>query len=98
LDEPFSRMQNPARRAERYRKVAEEYVELARDAPSPFLRTYYQRVAQDYRTRADEELRIVEQDGAATRSDRRLEHRAGAEGQAPAHRGGGDGGCGPRAA
>jgi hypothetical protein len=38
MDEPFSRMQDPAKRAERYEKVAEEFAELAKDASSPFLR------------------------------------------------------------
>ena len=34
MDDPFTRMQDPARRAERYRKVAAEYFELA-DVPRP---------------------------------------------------------------
>jgi hypothetical protein len=40
MGDPFSRMQNPARRAERYRQVAAEYSECAKDASSPFLRTH----------------------------------------------------------
>jgi hypothetical protein len=35
----------PAKRAERYQKLAEEYAELANAASSPFLRAYYQRMA-----------------------------------------------------
>jgi hypothetical protein len=35
MDDPFSSMQNPARRAERYRQVAAEYSEWAKDASSP---------------------------------------------------------------
>ena len=67
MDDPFSRMHDPARRAERYRKVAAEYDELASDAASPFLRAYFQRIAEQYRQQAAGELRVVEQDGAAIR-------------------------------
>jgi hypothetical protein len=47
MDDPFSSMQDPAKRAKRYEKVAEEYSELAKDASSPFLRAYYQRIAEE---------------------------------------------------
>ena len=70
MDDPFSRMQDPARRAERYRKVAEEYAELANAASSPFLGAYYQRIAEQYRMHAKGEDRIVEQEGAAIRERR----------------------------
>ncbi len=59
-------MDDPVR-AERYQKVAEEYAELAEAASSPFLRAYHRRVADEYRTHAERELRVVEQDGAAVR-------------------------------
>ena len=37
MDDPFSRMQDPMRRADRYQKVAAEYYDLAKDAYSPIL-------------------------------------------------------------
>jgi hypothetical protein len=67
MDEPFSRMQDPAKRAERYEKVAEEYADLAKDASPPFLRAYYERIAEQYRMHAQGELRVIEQEGAAAR-------------------------------
>ena len=66
MDDPF-RMQDPAKMAERYEKVAEEYAELAKDASSPFLREYYQRIAEQYRMHAEGEETLVEQEGAAVR-------------------------------
>jgi hypothetical protein len=51
MDDPFSRMHDPMRRADRYQKVAGEYYDLARAASSPFLREYYQRTAEEYRVR-----------------------------------------------
>jgi hypothetical protein len=65
MDDPFSGMKNPARRAERYRQTAAEYSELANDASSTFLRTYYRRIAEDYRLRAEGELRVLEREGAS---------------------------------
>jgi hypothetical protein len=67
VDDPFSKMKDPARRADRYRKVAAEYEELASDTTSPFLRAYYRRIAEHYHQQAAGELRIVEQDGSAMR-------------------------------
>jgi hypothetical protein len=64
LDQPFSRMQDPSKRAERYEKMAEEFAELAKDASSPFLRAYYQRIAEQYHMHAEGELRAIEQEGA----------------------------------
>jgi hypothetical protein len=54
------------RRADRYQKVAGEYYDLARGASSPFLREYYQRTAEEYRVRAQGELRVLERDGASS--------------------------------
>ena len=65
MDDPFSGMQDPARRAERYRQVAAEYSELANDAASPFLRTHDRRLAEEYRLRAEGELRVLEREGAS---------------------------------
>ena len=67
MDEPFSRTQDPEKEAERYEKVAAEYSALAKDAASPFLRAYYQRIAEQYRKHAEGELKDIEQDGAAAR-------------------------------
>jgi hypothetical protein len=67
MDDPFSSMQNPARRAERYRQVAAEYSEWAKDASSPFLRTHCRRLAEEYRLRAGE-LRVLERESATARS------------------------------
>jgi hypothetical protein len=64
---PFDRMQDVERRADRYRKVATEYQDLADDAASPFLRTYFQRIAEHYHQQAAGELHAVEQDGSAMR-------------------------------
>jgi len=64
MDDSFSRMQDPAKRAERYQKVAEEYAELAKGASSPFLRSYFQRIAEEYLLRAQGELRVLESEGA----------------------------------
>jgi hypothetical protein len=60
-------MRDLARRAERYHKVADEYLELADAASTPFLRAYYHRVAEQYRQHAAGDLRVVEQDGASIR-------------------------------
>jgi hypothetical protein len=65
MDDPFSRIQDPAKRAERYRKMAEEYAELVKEASSPFLRAYYQRIAEQYRMHTEGELRVLEREGAA---------------------------------
>src|ERR1700683_3446738 len=56
MDDPFGGMQNQARRSERYRKVAAEYSEWAKDASSPFVRPHYRRVAEEYRLRAEGQL------------------------------------------
>jgi hypothetical protein len=60
-------MKDPVRRAERYHKIADEFIELASGASTPFLRAYYERVAQQYRDHANGELQPVEQRGAAAR-------------------------------
>jgi hypothetical protein len=65
MDDPFSRMQHPLRRADRYQKMAGEYYDLAKEASSPSLRAYFQRTAEEYRVRAQGELRVLEREGAA---------------------------------
>jgi hypothetical protein len=44
--------------------MAEEYAGLAKDAYLPILRAYFQRTAEDYRVRAQGELRVLEREGA----------------------------------
>jgi hypothetical protein len=46
--------------------VAGEYSALAGAASSPFLRSYYQRIAEDYQLRAEGELRVAGREGAST--------------------------------
>jgi hypothetical protein len=66
MDDPFNQMRDPRKRADRYQKVAGEYYELAKEASSPFLRAYFQRVAEEYRVRAQGELRVLEREGASS--------------------------------
>ena len=49
-------MQDPLAKAYRYRKVADEFSNLAKRTSSGFSRGYYQRIAQQYQTLADSEL------------------------------------------
>jgi hypothetical protein len=67
VDYPFGMMKSSVSRAERYRKVAAEYSELAEGTYSPMLRAYYERIAHQYREHANGELRAVEQDSMAAR-------------------------------
>jgi hypothetical protein len=72
MNDSFSTMRDPLRRADRYQKVAGEYYDLAKAASSPFLRAYYQRTAEEYRVLAHGQLRVLEREGAsaAGRSER----------------------------
>ena len=54
-------------RADRYRKGAAEFSELAENAASPFVRGYYQRIAERYLLLAADESRLPEGDGKLTR-------------------------------
>jgi hypothetical protein len=56
-------MQEPSRRLDLYRKAATEFSGLAKNATSPTLRSYYQRIAEDYLVRLDGELRSAERRG-----------------------------------
>jgi hypothetical protein len=42
-----------------------EYFELAKSANSPFLRASFQRSAEEYRLRAQGELRLIEREAVA---------------------------------
>jgi hypothetical protein len=46
-------MPGPLSRAERYQKVAAQYSDFAKTAPSPFLRSYYQCTGEKYRSQAE---------------------------------------------
>jgi hypothetical protein len=51
-----------AARADRYRKVAAEYVGFSEAATDPFLGSYYLRIAEDYQVQSHGELRALEQE------------------------------------
>jgi hypothetical protein len=56
-------MQEPSRRVDIYRRAATEFSGLAKSAASPSLRSYYQRIAEDYLVRVEGELRSTERRG-----------------------------------
>jgi hypothetical protein len=60
MGERLSPVEDPLARADRYRNVAAEYFDLATAALSPFLRGFYRRIAEDYLSRAEVELRAAE--------------------------------------
>jgi hypothetical protein len=65
MDDPLRTVRDPLIKADRYRKVAAEYSDLAKTALSPFLRTYYHRIAEQYLSQADGQLRVAERQGGA---------------------------------
>jgi hypothetical protein len=65
MDDPFTQTRDPKIRADRYQKMAGEYFELAKSATSPFLRASYQHTGEEYRVRAQGELRALEREAAA---------------------------------
>jgi hypothetical protein len=67
----LSSMHDPMRRAERYRKVAAEYDDLANGAASPFFRAFFLQIAGQYREHADGGLPVMEEDGAPLASQPR---------------------------
>jgi hypothetical protein len=66
MDNPLGKTR--MERVGRYQKVAGEYHDLAKAASSPFLQEYFQRTAEEYRVRAQGELRVLEREGATARS------------------------------
>jgi hypothetical protein len=52
-------------RADRYRKVAAEYVGFSEAATDPFLGSYYLRIAEDYQDQSQSELRALERERVA---------------------------------
>jgi hypothetical protein len=65
MDDPFSQTKDPKLRADRYQKMAGEYLELAKSAASPVLRASFQHSAEEYRIRAQGELRVLEREGTS---------------------------------
>jgi hypothetical protein len=58
-------MIDPDSRAGRELKAAEEFFALAKTAPSPFMRSYYQRVAERYLSSQGELKPVKRQSGVA---------------------------------
>jgi hypothetical protein len=63
MDDPFRQTRDPRMRAHRYQRLARQYFDLAKEASSPSLRADYQRTAEEYRLRAEGELRALEREG-----------------------------------
>jgi hypothetical protein len=53
-------------RADRYHRLARQYFDLAKEPSSPSLSASYQRTAEDYRVRAQRELRALERQGVSS--------------------------------
>jgi hypothetical protein len=49
--------------------MAVDYFELAKSATSPFLRASFQHSGEEYRVRAQGELRLIEREGALGRGE-----------------------------
>jgi hypothetical protein len=64
MDDPFRQTRDPTVRAERYQRLARQYFNLAKEASSSSLRAEYQHAAEEYRLRAESELRLMEREGA----------------------------------
>jgi hypothetical protein len=69
MDDPFMQTRDRRVRAERYRKMACEYFELAKSATSPFLRASFQHSGEEYQIRAQGELRRIAREGALGRDE-----------------------------
>ena len=66
-------MQDPVSKAERYRKEASKYAELAKDAQPAYLADVYRKVAVRYVFMAEELLKGPSRDGdAIERADRMI--------------------------
>jgi hypothetical protein len=65
MDDPFRQTRDPRMRADRYHTLARQYFDLAKKATSPTLRADYQHTAEEYRVRAQGELRLSEREDAS---------------------------------
>jgi hypothetical protein len=52
-------------RADRYRQTAAEYANRAKGTSTPYMRAYFQQIAEEYIVRADGELRAFERENMA---------------------------------
>jgi hypothetical protein len=66
MDDPFKQTRDPRMRADRYQRLARQYFDLAKEASSPSLRAAYQQTSEEYRVRAQGELRVSERKSTAT--------------------------------
>lgn len=64
MDDLSRQKRDPRMRADRYQRLARQYFDLAKAAASPSLRADYQHTAEEYRLRAQGELRVLEREGA----------------------------------
>jgi hypothetical protein len=58
----FNGTYDRAATAERFRKVADEYIALSEAAADPFLGSYYLRIAEDYQNQSQRELWALERE------------------------------------
>jgi hypothetical protein len=65
MDDPVRQTRDPRMRAARYQRLARQYFDLAKDASSASLRADYQRTAEEYRVRAQGELRVSKLESTA---------------------------------
>ena len=67
MDDPFSRTKDPKVRADRYQKMACDMNTSSwpRSTASPVLRASFQHSAEEYRIRAQSELRVLEREGTS---------------------------------
>jgi hypothetical protein len=66
MDDPFKQTRDLRMRADRYQRLAWQYFELAKEASSPSLCASYRRIAEEYRVRAQSELRVFERESASS--------------------------------
>jgi hypothetical protein len=62
MDEPSIVVQEPMSGADLYQKLAAEHSDLMKDASSPFLRMYHQRISERYLLHAEDALRLAASD------------------------------------
>ena len=62
-------MRDPLSAAERYRSDAAKFFELAKDAPNPFFRDYYNGVAKRYLMHAEDQEKIARTSDASAATE-----------------------------
>jgi hypothetical protein len=58
----FNGTYDRATRADRYRQTAAEYAKRAKETSTPYMRAYFQQIAEEYLVRVDGELRALERE------------------------------------